>query len=448
MKSKLSIYSARGVLTTSVMTAVLGGALFAAPVQAGSLTEAVQATVTNYPEIGEASANRRAIAQELEQANGLYYPSIDLAAGGGKEWTNSTSIDDIWLTRKEGSISLSQTLMDGGARAAEVERQSSRIDGAAYRVRERAEAIGLDVVQAYLDVLRNLEVVSLATENVEVNKRTLKEISDRVDAGQSGVGDVQQTESRVSAAKATLTETLRQLDNSEIAYRRLVGESPINLTLPEFKDSVLPDSLEDIIAIGMESNPDIRFAGADLKTSDAEIKAADANFYPTIALELDATALDNADGIKGWSDDFTAMVRLRYNLYRGGIDIGRKQEAVERGAESKQRKMRFERLTEEEIRQSWSILARSKARAAALGDQVVANGQVAATYRQEFEIGQRDLLDMLDADNELFNSRTSLATVEYAVLFAKYRLLATMGRLTSTLGVTLPEEAIPNGDNS
>jgi outer membrane protein, adhesin transport system len=446
MKSKLNTYSARGAMTSSVIAAVFGGALFAAPVQAGSLTDAVQTTITSYPEIGEASANRRAIDQELEQAEGLYLPSVDAAAGIGKEWTNSTSIDQQWLTRTESSITLTQTIFDGGFRAAEVERQESRIDGAAYRVRERAEAIGLDAVQAYLDVLRNLEVVNLATENLEIHKQTLGEIQDRVDAGQSGIGDVQQTEARVSAAEATLVETLRQLDDSEIAFRRLVGETPLNLELPEFKDSVLPETLDDVVAIGLESNPDVRFANSDLQTSDAEIKAAEANFYPTLNLEVGATANDGLDGVKGHNDDLTAMLRVRYNLYRGGIDVGREKEAIERSAESKQRKMRFERLVEEEIRQSWSILARSKARAAALGDQVVANGQVAATYRQEFEIGQRDLLDLLDSDNELFNSRTSLATVEYAVLFAKYRLLATMGRLNSTLGVTLPAEALPNNN--
>ena len=447
MMSKLSSLNARSIVTTGVMAAVFGGALIAAPVQATSLKDAVQTTVSNYPEIAEAAANRRAIGQELEQAEGLYYPSVDLAIGGGKEWTDTNTIDDEWLTRTESSITLTQTLIDGGFRAAEVERQSSRIDGAAYRVRERSEAIGLDAVQAYLDVLRNLEVVNLATENLEIHKRTLGEIQDRVDAGQSGVGDVQQTEARVSAAEATLTETLRQLDNSEIAYRRLVGEAPVNLEMPTFNDGVVPETLDDVITIGLESNPDIRFAAADVNTSEAEIKAAEANFYPTINLEVGASANNDLDGVEGHSDDFTAMVRMRYNLYRGGIDVGRQQEALERSAESKQRKIRFERVVEEEIRQSWSTLMRSQARAASLGDQVVANGQVAATYRQEFQIGQRDLLDMLDADNELFNSRTSLATVEYAVLFAKYRLLATMGRLNSTLGVTLREEALPN-DNS
>ena len=137
------------------------------------------------------------------------------------------------------------------------------------------------------------------------------------------------------------------------------------------------------------------------------------------------------------------MVRLNYNLYRGGIDIGREKEAIARKSESEQRKLRFDRLVEEEVRRSWSTMARSQARAVVLSEEVVANGQVASTYAQEFQIGQRDLLDLLDADNELFNSRTSLVTVEYSVLFSKYRLLTTMGRLNTTLGIILPEEALP-----
>ena len=58
-------------------------------------------------------------------------------------------------------------------------------------------------------------------------------------------------------------------------------------------------------------------------------------------LELGASANNDLDGVEGHSDDFTAMVRMRYNLYRGGIDVGRQQEAMERSSESKQRKMRF-----------------------------------------------------------------------------------------------------------
>lgn len=446
MECKNKASSTRHILSGGIAAALVGGLLFSAPVQAAPLTEVVQKTVSSYPEIGEASANRRAIDQELRQANGLYLPSVDIALGGGQEWTDTVSIDNEWNTRLESSFSIVETLFDGGFRSSEVARQESRANGAAYRVRERAEAIGLDVVQAYLDVMRNLEVVDLAAGNVETHKRTLQEVQDRVSAGQSGVGDVQQTQSRVAAAEAALIQTLRQLDESEIAYRRLVGESPINLEKPAFTDAALPNNVEDIVAIARDTNPDIRFAAADVTTSQAEVDQSQANFYPTINLEVEGSANHDLDGTDGHNNDFMVMARMTYNLYRGGIDQGREQEAVDRLSETEQRKMRFERLVEEEVRQSWSTLARAESRAAALGDQVVANGQVAATYRQQFQIGQRDLLDMLDSDNELFNSQTSLATVDYAVLFAKYRLLATMGRLVSTLGVTLPDEALANTD--
>jgi adhesin transport system outer membrane protein len=310
-------------------------------------------------------------------------------------------------------------------------------------VRERAEAIALDAVRSYLDTLRSLEIVELAKENVEKHRRTLNEIQDRVRAGQSGIGDDQQALARLAAAEDTLVETMRALDDAEITYQRVVGVQPTNLVLPEFSDGVLPDNIDDIVAIALDSNPDIKFASSDIKTSDAEIRATQASYYPTVNLEVGASADNNLDGVEGHNDDFLAMVRLRYNLYRGGIDEGREKEAVARKAETEQRKRRFERLVEEEVRRSWSSLARSEARAEVLAAAVVANTEVASTYKQEFEIGQRDLLDLLDADNELFNSRTSLVTVQYSVRFAKYRLLATMGRLNSTLGIDLPAEATP-----
>ncbi|MFC4273436.1 TolC family outer membrane protein [Sneathiella chungangensis] len=431
----------KNVLSASILTAVFGSFLAVGAAQSETLNEAVQQTVSTYPEIAEASANRRAVDQELEQAKGLYLPSLDLEAGIGYEWTDTVTIDNEDLRRTESSLLLVQTLYDGGFRSAEVDRQGNRVDSAAYRVKERAEAIALDAVRAYLDTLRSLEIVELAKENVEKHRRTLNEIQDRVRAGQSGIGDDQQALARLAAAEDTLVETMRALDDAEITYLRVVGAQPVNLELPVFQDGVLPDNIDDIVALALENNPDILFASSDIKTSEAEIRATQASYYPTVNLEVGASADNNLDGVEGHNDDFLAMLRLRYNLYRGGIDEGREKEAIARKAETEQRKLRFERLVEEEVRRSWSALARSEARAEVLAAAVVANREVASTYRQEFEIGQRDLLDLLDADNELFNSRTSLVTVEYAVRFAKYRLLATMGTLNSTLGVTLPQEA-------
>ncbi len=432
----------RGVFSASLFVAVLGGFLTAGAAAAETLNEAVQRTVSTYPEIGEASANRRAIDQELNQAKGLYLPTLDLEAGIGYEWTDTVTIDNEDLRRTESSLTLIQTLYDGGFRSAEVDRQGNRVESAAYRVRERAEAIALDAVRAYLDYLRSQEIVELARQNVATHRQTLREIQDRVRAGQSGIGDDQQALARVAAAEDTLVETLRAQDDAEITYKRIVGSPPVNLQQPTFNDGVLPANVEDIIDLALKNNPDILFATSDIKTSEAEIRASKAGYYPTVNLELSASADNNIDGVRGHNDDMLAMLRLRYNLYRGGIDEGREKEALARKSETEMRKLRFERLVEEEVRRSWSALARSEARAAVLADAVAANRDVAATYREEFSIGQRDLLDLLDADNELFNSETSLVTVEYSVRFAKYRLLATMGMLNSTLGVSLPEEAM------
>ena len=69
----------------------------------------------------------------------------------------------------------------------------------------------------------------------------------------------------------------------------------------------------------------------------------------------------------------------------------------------------------------------------------MATSKVLTGYEEQFELGLRSLLDVLDLENELFDTRVSMVEAEYRYKFAHYRLLTTTGTLLSTLGVALPE---------
>ena len=154
----------------------------------------------------------------------------------------------------------------------------------------------------------------------------------------------------------------------------------------------------------------------------------------------------NADGTRGPDSDATAQVVFSYNLYRGGADIHRRREFIARLAESRQRLNRALRLTEEGTRLSWNALISAQDRLKALRAEVSANDQVRATYRQQFDIGQRDLLDLLDSENELFISKSNMVTSEFVELFGVYRILATTGTLLSVLDVQPPKAAFGKDD--
>jgi len=411
-------------------------------VDAASLADTVQYTIRTNPDVLQAGANRRAIDFELRQARGLYYPQIDLRAGVGPEWTRNTTVKpNTTMTRYESRITLQQRVFDGFETQSEKERQAARIDAAASRVRERSEFLGLSAVEFYLDVLRTTTIVELAAANVQAHRRVLGQVQTRFRGGQSGIGDVHQAEARVANAEATLVSSRRGQREAVIRFQRVVGQEPEDLMRPGTDEGALPGSSYEAVEIGIQNNPSVKLAQADVDVSKAEISATKVPFWPAVDLELSASANRNLDGVRGMNNDASALVVFSYNLYRGGIDEAEKFEFVERHAESLERLAGLKRDVAEEVRQSWDTMTKARERLGNLNDQVAADQKVVVVYRQEFQIGQRDLLDLLDSENELFNSQVQATTADYSAEFSSYRVLASMGQLLNVLGVTPISEA-------
>jgi adhesin transport system outer membrane protein len=147
--------------------------------------------------------------------------------------------------------------------------------------------------------------------------------------------------------------------------------------------------------------------------------------------------------VRGVERDLTALLVMRYNIYSGGLDTARKREAVERIAEAQHRTARLEREVAESTRTAWNALVASRGRADELRNQVSANERVVETYREQFLAARRDLLDLLDAQNELFLSRGDLSTQEYTATFGVYEVFGQMGILLEAMNIAPPSEATP-----
>jgi adhesin transport system outer membrane protein len=412
-------------------------------VDAATLTEAVTTAITSNPEIGEAQQNRHAIDSELDQARGLYYPQIDFRAEVGPEYIDDDDVDepDEWNTRWITELTAQQLIWDGNGRESEVERQASRVDSAAFRVYERSEFIGLDVVRAYLDVLRQLELVQIARENIAFHQDILGAVQQRASAGRSSEADVRQVDSRLRAAESALVDIQKTLEEARIAYQKLVGDVPTDLSLPASIAASLPSDVDAAVDFALQNNPTMQIGLADIDVSYAEFRASEAPFYPRFNIEAGVNTGEHIDADSDERSEARALLVMRWNLFRGGIDTANRQEQIERIGESRQRYLRFGRTVAEEVRQSWNDLQTARSRASIIQQEVQSNEEVLAAYRQQFNIGVRTLLDVLDAENDLFNSRVSLTTERYRELFAGYRLLASQGVLLQTLGVALPAEA-------
>ncbi|MCB1971138.1 MAG: TolC family outer membrane protein [Geminicoccaceae bacterium] len=452
MEKRMAV-ATRGFVSLQSLLASASLLAWVSVAHAGSLEDTVRTALQTNPEVGVVKADRLAVDQELRLARSQYLPALDLRAAAGPEYTNSVSTrrrstrpadgdGHTTLFRSEAQLRLSQMLFDGFATDSEVARQRSRVDSAAYRVHEAAEFVGLDAVEAHLDILRNEEIVALNERNIEQHNRILQQVRELEQSGRGDIADLRQTEARLARAQETLAVARGNLADAVASYQRIVGERPTDLDHDKAPLGAIPPTQEDAASVASVNSPTVMIAAADVDVAAAELRASRSGFYPRFDLELGTTAGENLDGTKGGNVDASALVVMRYNIFRGGGDMALEREAFHRANEARSRLQRARRGAEEEARMSYNALETARARTVALTNQTEAQRRTRDAYASQFEIGQRDLLDVLDAENELFLDRVSLVTAQYTEEFAVYRVLAVVGELLNTFDIARPRENV------
>jgi len=413
-----------------------------------NLRDAVATGVLTNPEYGIVSNNRRATDEELRQARSLYLPSVDVRADTGVEFsddpaTRATGDSTETLWRYEAGITLTQMLFDGWETKYENVRQMARVLSISNRVREAAELVGLAIVESYLDVMRQREVLRIARENVSEHMSILEQIQDSATAGRTTQADIEQARARLAAARAQEASVREALRIAEAAYIRDVGDQPKDLIMPLVPVDALEKDVEQEVKISLHQSPTIDIFEADIKVAHAEYEGTKSVFYPQVDLQLNARNGRDLNGVRGEDTSASALAVLNWNLYRGGGDTARVREHISREAQAKESRAKAARGIETEVRQTWARMVAAGERAREFASQGDANAEVVKAYKDQFDLDRRTLLDVLDAQNEWFVSRSNTVNAEFLEMFAVYRLLALKGELMKTLGIAYPREADP-----
>jgi adhesin transport system outer membrane protein len=423
---------------------ILGAATVPGDVR--SLRGAVTLALETNPEIGQASANRQAIEAELAQGRGNYLPRLDLEARAGVQVTDNPTTrrngdDDRAFAPVEGRLTVTQLLFDGFATDAEVERQASRVDGASYRVWERSEFIALNVIRAHQDIHRLGQILGLAQENLSFHRRVLDDISKGTRAGAISVADRQQAEERIISAQAFMTDTREELEAARITFNRLVGQFPAKTEFAPPIASQLPPSLDHAIGTARANSPIVKIVDAAISQAYAEYRGAESGYLPTLNLELTGRAGEDLDGVRGRDAELRAMLVLKWNLYAGGVKPAGVQERIRRIDEARMNLHVARRDAEETMRISWDRWVKQRERLAQLQQQLEQSTRLLGSYQEQYGIGRRSLLDVLDTQNTRFGTQVAVVTSQHAVRFAEYRILAAGGELLKTLGLEPPATA-------
>ena len=282
-------------------------------------------------------------------------------------------------------------------------------------------------------------MVGLARTNLEQHEDTLGKIEERFESGVGTKVDVVQTLGRRAQSKSNLLLSEKELLNGRAEYFQVVGVNPAGLSLPS-RPSGLPVTVEEAISLAFANNPGLQAAESDLQAARALRKQISSAFQPRFDLVVGATRNDDTDGSPGANDDETAVIRMSYNLFRGGADRARAREADARIIAAEQSVVDLKQTLTQNVTILWNELEDLNLRMEYLQAHVTSTEEVLEVYKEQLALGKRTLLDLLDIQNELFRARSAYITAEFSLRLGEYRLLAANGEFLRSLGVTASQD--------
>ncbi|WP_077454978.1 TolC family outer membrane protein [Salinivibrio sp. IB872] len=414
-----------------------------------SLEQAVVLTLATDPELRGGFHELMSLHEQMKNSEGDYLPDIDLDAGIGYERIENDSTraqGDIDFDRKDATLSLRQLLWDGQT-SHNVRRTRYEANSQRFQLLSDAEDKALQVAEVYLDVLKAEQVLDLSEANMAVHEQILSDIRRRAESGIGSTADLSQVEARVARANANLLSAQTNLEDAFTAFFRVVGEPANEPIEPVVDNLALPPSIDTALEQAVSRSPLLKLARYDIEAARAQYEQFKGNHLPNVSLEVSQTWADQVSGVNDTSDEFSAMVRFRYNLFNGGSD----QATIRRGAyELNRARDIFDnayRQLEESTRLAWSAYQLTTQQKVFLQQQVDAASDTVLAYEKQFRIGRRTLLDLLNTENELFEARRAYLDANFDHLLAQYRLLNNTGNLLNALRVTIPSEWQVNAED-
>jgi outer membrane protein len=415
------------VLASAAVAAVLAG--FAAPAFAETLQEAIALAYRTNPTLQAQRASQRALDETVPQARAGLRPNVDVTGTGGYSRTDNKGAGVPETDTGGVSIGLSQTLYSGGRIGHAISAAEANVLAGRENLRSVEQQVLASVIQAYVDVQRDIEILEIRQQNLTVLRRQLDESNARFEVGEITRTDVAQSESRLATSQADLAAAQAQLSVSRAAYAAVVGQAPGTLVAPPQLPGV-PSDFDAALDTGLVENPSVLAAEYALQAAEQGVAAARAEYLPSVGLTAsyggsgDLSGLDLADRTA-----FTAGASISIPLFTGGLNQSRVAQARER-ANAAQIQIEGQRRTVlQNVSSAYAQVISAKASLTA-GEEGVRAATVAAEgVRQEAQVGLRTTLDVLNQELELRTAQIQLTNARRNEYVAQAQLLSAMGRL-------------------
>ena len=423
--------AARTVFAAS-LTALLAGMFgAAAPAVAEPLHSALAAAYRTNPRLDAERARVRAVDEQVPQASSSWRPQVSGEATSGViDRNTSPDSTDAGTNYRTGlGLNVTQQLFDGFQTRNRLKSAESEVRAAQQDLRQVEAAVLLEAATAYLDVVRDRELIRLADKNISFLRQELRAAQARLDVREVTKTDVAQARARLARAQSERDTLEADLAASEADYLRVIGSRPKGLSMPPMRLRQVPKSLAAALNLAETESSLVLAALYREQSSRARVDQVRGELLPSARLEANYNAAFNTSGTIDRDDTASLIGRLTVPLYSGGATRSRVREAKHTHVERIQQVAQVKSEVAARVRAAWARLKAAQAQIKSDLVQIEANRVALTGVRNEEEVGQRTLLDVLDAQQELLNSQAQLVRSRRDTVVAQFALLAEVGQL-------------------
>jgi len=408
-----------------------------------TLKEMVEKTITSNPEVQARYHKFLEAGYEQEVARGNYLPDANIVSTYRKQEEMIKLNNGTATPRMNNELVLRQMIFDGFATSNDVKRLGHTSRVRYYELQSAMQNTTLEFMRAYIDSLRYRELIQFAKDNYVVHKQLFDRIQERVTAGVARKVDLEQAGGRLALAEANLLTEMTNLHDVTARMQRLYGDLPPDtLEAPTFFNGGVQASAAEALKLAYLQNPDLLSTIEDIQAKENEIKTNEARYMPRLDLQARKNLGTSSDGENSNAAADVLELTMNFNLFNGFSDRNLIKQTAEKLNSSRDLRDKACVDARQIVSIAYNDINQLAVQRTYRERHTTSIENAREAYRKQFDIGQRTLLDLLDTENEYFQSKRSLANTQYDLQIAYARVYAGQGELLRKVGAArgnLPE---------
>jgi len=395
-----------------------------------TLEESVKDLVRTDPVIQDRYRHFKQVEEDLRISQARFLPTLDLTSGMGKQFLNDrseyTDLDDLGYVnvKLRGNLNL----FNGFGDVHYVNEQEHRVDSARQDLLDRVNTQTLDLTEAYLNVLKKKREVELSRENLQNHEETYFKIVDKSGTGAGKASDLYQSSSRLALSQSNHLTAVNDLREAFIKFEKIYGKDvDIDFFVNGYKVPEIKGEFDVFFDLAKKNNNAIKVAKQNIDVKREAYQKDLRYFWPKLDLEVSEEYLTNDDAVRVDQFRGTLLFNLSWQLYNGGADMALRRKNIEAITQEGEFLRETERQLKEKLLYAWNSFEILGQQRQYLQTHIDYSKDTVNAYSEEFLLGNRQLLNVLDAEREYYTSRREKNSADFDFDLAKFRIVEAVG---------------------